>query len=241
MEFKKMSERLDLLILFKSLKRYFDGQFDDDDFDDDIINDAELNKMSNEDLEKGIKEKLKSFEEEAIETCKKFYKLRVASYKEFQKKYSNEYIKLKKINKIYKICKETRKLSFKIYSKRVLEEVEDKINDILRKDILNAKEELQDLKKKYNSELEEMSRKYNENQEKIKEYQNKILEIMGIFLSIFSLIGINISFFHNVGNIGILEIVFLAIMINLILVTSIKTIFDLIDKKIKNENQKGTK
>ena len=55
MEFKKMSERLDLLILFKSLKRYFDGQFDDDDFDDDIINDAELNKMSNEDLEKGIK------------------------------------------------------------------------------------------------------------------------------------------------------------------------------------------
>ena len=95
--------------------------------------------------------------------------------------------------------------------------------------------------KAYLSELEEMSRKYNENQENIKEYQNKILEIMGIFLSIFSLIGINISFFHNVGNIGILEIVFLAIMINLILVTSIKTIFDLIDKKIKNENQKGTK
>lgn len=231
MELEEMSKRIDLLILFKSLERYFNGEFDDDSFNDGIINDMELNKMTNEDLEEGIKEKLKTLEKEAIETCKKFYKLKVATYEEFQKKYNNEYNKLKEINKIYKICKEDRKLAFKTYSKRILEYVEDKINDILRKDILKDKKELQNLKDKYNSKLEEMSQKYNESQKSIKEYQNKILEIMGIFLSIFSLIRVNLSFFSKIKDISIWNILLLVIVINVSLSDAIKVIFSIIRKE----------
>ena len=67
--------------------------------------------------------------------------------------------------------------------------------------------------------------------EEQKEHDKKILEIMGIFLSIFSLIGVNLSFFSNVKDISIWNILLLVIVINLSLSDAIKVIFSIIRKE----------
>ena len=64
-----------------------------------------------------------------------------------------------------------------------------------------------------------------------KEYDKKILEIMGVFLSIFSLIGVNLSFFSNIKDVSVRNILLLVIVINVSLSEAIKVIFSVIRKE----------
>ena len=64
-----------------------------------------------------------------------------------------------------------------------------------------------------------------------KEYDKKILEIMGVFLSIFSLIGVNLSFFSNIKDVSVRNILLLVIVINVSLSDAIKVIFGIIRKE----------
>ncbi len=64
-----------------------------------------------------------------------------------------------------------------------------------------------------------------------KQYDKKILEIMGIFLAVFSLIGVNLSFFSNLKEMSIWEIILLIVVINVILSDTIKVIFSIIRKE----------
>ena len=64
-----------------------------------------------------------------------------------------------------------------------------------------------------------------------KEYDKKILEIMGVFLSIFSLIGVNLSFFSNIKDVSVWNILLLVIVINVSLSEAIKVIFSVIRKE----------
>lgn len=63
------------------------------------------------------------------------------------------------------------------------------------------------------------------------ERDKKILEMMGIFLSIFSLIGVNLSFFSNIKDIDIWNILLLIVVINVLLSDAIKVIFSIIRKE----------
>ena len=64
-----------------------------------------------------------------------------------------------------------------------------------------------------------------------KEHDKKILEIMGVFLSIFSLIGVNLSFFSNIKDVSVWNILLLVIVINVSLSKAIKVIFSVIRKE----------
>ena len=63
------------------------------------------------------------------------------------------------------------------------------------------------------------------------ERDKKILEMMGIFLSIFSLIGVNLSFFSNIKDVSVWNILLLVIVINVSLSEAIKVIFSVIRKE----------
>ena len=63
------------------------------------------------------------------------------------------------------------------------------------------------------------------------ERDKKILEMMWIFLSIFSLIGVNLSFFSNIKDIDIWNILLLIVVINVSLSDAIKVIFSIIRKE----------
>lgn len=63
------------------------------------------------------------------------------------------------------------------------------------------------------------------------ERDKKILEMMGIYLSIFSLIGVNLSFFSNIKDIDIWNILLLIVVINVLLSDAIKVIFSIIRKE----------
>lgn len=72
-----------------------------------------------------------------------------------------------------------------------------------------------------------------------KEYDKKILEIMGVFLSIFSLIGVNLSFFSNIKDVSVRNILLLVIVINVSLSEAIKAIFSVIRKeKVETVSEK---
>lgn len=67
--------------------------------------------------------------------------------------------------------------------------------------------------------------------EEQKEHDKKILEIMGIFLSIFSIIGVNLSFFSKFESLHWTHWIILILVINITLVQTIKVIFNLIYQK----------
>ena len=94
--------------------------------------------------------------------------------------------------------------------------------------IIKIKKENTEIIKKLEEQkmqLEIFTKGLKTNKNKLKKYNQDILTMMGIFLSIFSIIGINISFFSNLENMDVLKIILLAFIINIILVTSIKIIF----------------
>lgn len=74
-------------------------------------------------------------------------------------------------------------------------------------------------------------KKLEENEIEIKNHDKRILEMMGIFLSIFSLIGVNLSFFSNIKDVSVWNILLLVIVINVSLSEAIKVIFSVIRKE----------
>lgn len=79
--------------------------------------------------------------------------------------------------------------------------------------------------------IKKQYQKLEENTEKINTYDKRILEMMGIFLSIFSLIGVNLSFFSNIKSVSIWNMLLLVIVINVSLSETIKVIFSVIRKE----------
>ena len=140
----------------------------------------------------------------------------IETYNEFQEKYNLIIKKIQDFKLIYEIS-----VILGLELKMLLEELEITLSDLLkleRKFLIN---ETRGLQKKYqnigkkNEELtekiEETRKKNEELTEKIeetrkkneihqKEYDKKILELMGIFLSIFSVVGISASSILNLQN-----------------------------------------
>ena len=79
--------------------------------------------------------------------------------------------------------------------------------------------------------IQEQNKKLEDNTDKINNHDKRILEIMGIFLSIFSIIGVNLSFFSNIKDVSIWNILLLVIVINVSLSETIKVIFSIIRKE----------
>ena len=111
-------------------------------------------------------------------------------------------------------------------SQKKIDEVGTKI-DFYNKELSSQKSELQ----KNNESIEKQDEELKKNKKKIDDHDKRILEMMGIFLSIFSLIGVNLSFFSKVKDISVWNILLLVIVINLSLSDAIKVIFSIIRKE----------
>ncbi len=132
------------------------------------------------------------------------------SYSEFLKDFSQK--NLWEMSSILDIYKEFKYLNFEFF---------EKYYDVLSLDLIirlemmfisNELKKIKDLEKKYEGSLTEQEKKYNEYEEKLSiqekkynEYEDKmenankkILEIMGVFLSIFSVIGLGIVGILNI-------------------------------------------
>ncbi|WP_374140908.1 hypothetical protein [Leptotrichia hongkongensis] len=111
-------------------------------------------------------------------------------------------------------------------SQKKIDEVGTKI-DFYNKELSSQKSELQ----KNNESIEKQDEELKKNKKKIDDHDKRILEMMGIFLSIFSLIGVNLSFFSKIKDVSVWNILLLVIVINVSLSETIKVIFSVIRKE----------
>ena len=86
-----------------------------------------------------------------------------------------------------------------------------------------------------NKNISDHDKKMKEQTKKIEEHDKNILNIMGIFLAIFSLIGVNFSFFSKFDSVNVNEWIYLTIAINISLVLAIKFIFSSIKHLFIND------
>ena len=124
----------------------------------------------------------------------------IETYNEFQKKYNLIIKKIQDFKLIYEIS-----VILGLELKMLLEELEITLSDLLkleRKFLIN---ETRGLQKKYQNigkKNEELTEKIEETRKKNeihqKEYDKKILELMGIFLSVFSVIGLGVTGILNI-------------------------------------------
>ncbi len=111
------------------------------------------------------------------------------------------------------------------------------INEIEKQNIIfeEQKEKLKKQQDIISTQQEELKKQRNE----LKEHDKNILNMMGIFLAIFSLIGINISFFASTFSnssgkpIEVCEFLKYLLGVNVILVLAIMTVFELIRRYTK--------
>ena len=124
----------------------------------------------------------------------------IETYNEFQEKYNLIIKKIQDFKLIYEIS-----VILGLELKMLLEELEITLSDLLkleRKFLIN---ETRGLQKKYQNigkKNEELTEKIEETRKKNeihqKEYDKKILELMGIFLSVFSVIGLGVTGILNI-------------------------------------------
>ena len=124
----------------------------------------------------------------------------IETYNEFQEKYNLIIKKIQDFKLIYEIS-----VILGLELKMLLEELEITLSDLLkleRKFLIN---ETRGLQKKYENigkKNEELTEKIEETRKKNeihqKEYDKKILELMGIFLSVFSVIGLGVTGILNI-------------------------------------------
>ena len=124
----------------------------------------------------------------------------IETYNEFQKKYNLIIKKIQDFKLIYEIS-----VILGLELKMLLEELEITLSDLLkleRKFLIN---ETRGLQKKYQNigkKNEELTEKIEETRKKNgihqKEYDKKLLELMGIFLSVFSVIGLGVTGILNI-------------------------------------------
>ena len=84
-------------------------------------------------------------------------------------------------------------------------------------------------------EFDNLEKKFKKMNKKVEAHDKNVLNMMGIFLAIFSLIGINISFFTgSLGkNLEICEFLKYLVGVNLIVVIAIMTVFEMIKRYTK--------
>ena len=131
----------------------------------------------------------------------------IESYNEFQQKYSLIIEKIQDFKLIYEIS-----VILGLKLKMLLEELEITLSDLLRLERKFLINETKDLQKKYqevadkiektsekNKRLtKEIEKTRKKNEKRQKEYDKRILELMGIFLSIFSVIGLGVTGILNI-------------------------------------------
>ena len=78
-------------------------------------------------------------------------------------------------------------------------------------------------------------KKIEEHEKAVKEQERNMMTIMGIFISIFSLIQVNLSFFSHFEGKNLQSWIVLILVINITLVQTIKVIFNLIHQKYNNQ------
>ena len=78
-------------------------------------------------------------------------------------------------------------------------------------------------------------KKIEEHEKAVKEQERNMMTIMGIFISIFSLIQVNLSFFSHFESLHWFSWIVLILVINITLVQTIKVIFNLIHQKYNNQ------
>ncbi len=128
--------------------------------------------------------------------------------------------------KIVKLIKKIENIEGNLGELKIIEDIREQtvgvvfhtLGDFLIKEIEIQKQNF----KNQNNELTEQRKK-------IEDHDKNILNIMGIFLAIFSLIGFNISFLPEIPDyFGGWQIIGFAILINILIVTSISALFLLI-------------
>lgn len=92
------------------------------------------------------------------------------------------------------------------------------------------------LENKVDEKIKNHDKKISEHEKAVKEQEKNMMNIMAIFISIFSLIGINLSFFSHFESSSLLSWVILILIINITLGETIKLIFNLIHLE-KNEKK----
>ena len=126
----------------------------------------------------------------------------IETYNEFQEKYNLIIEKIQDFKLIYEIS-----VILGLKLKMLLEELEITLSDLLkleRKFLINETRGLQKKYQKIGKKNEELTEKIEETRKKNeihqKEYDKKILELMGIFLSVFSVIGLGVTGILNIQN-----------------------------------------
>lgn len=144
------------------------------------------------------------------------------SYSDFLKKYGKQTKQIKELYSIYRMIVEDYKNEINENTAILLlnDRISDLERDLIIKELKIKQEKIENLEEKYKNFLKEK-----------KEDEKKLLNTMAMFLGIFSLIGINLSFFNSGKNSNIIEIIFLIIIINITLSDTIKLIFELINSK----------
>lgn len=131
----------------------------------------------------------------------------IETYNDFQEKYNLIIKKIQDFKLIYEIS-----VILGLKLKMLLEELEITLSDLLRLERKFLINETKDLQKKYqevadkiektsekNKRLtKEIEKTRKKNEKRQKEYDKRILELMGIFLSIFSVIGLGVTGILNI-------------------------------------------
>jgi len=143
----------------------------------------------------------------------------VETYKDFQEKYEKFIDKIRDFKIIYSII-----LNFKLEANILFHKIDIIFSDILKMERKFLVLETQDLKNNYKElvlETQDLKNSYQKLINEQKEHDVKIIEIMGIFVSIVSLIMTNLSFFSNYESSNILAWIILILVVNITIIGGI--------------------
>lgn len=119
----------------------------------------------------------------------------------------------------------------RFYAKCDLENMKMKFNDLK-----NEKVQLEDELKLVKNEINELEDLVNNSRKILDEHKIKLIEFMGIFISIFTIISVNINFIKILEEISnVYTIVLLLGSVNLITVLSLLVMLSYINKKVLNK------
>lgn len=91
--------------------------------------------------------------------------------------------------------------------------------------------QIQQMNIELDNKINNHDKKIQEHEKAVKEQEKNMMAIMGIFISIFSLIQVNLSFFSKFESLHWTHWIILILVINITLVQTIKVIFNLIHQK----------
>lgn len=130
---------------------------------------------------------------------------------------------------------------------KVIDEKTDKTKNELKNKITELLFDSEHLKESFenqNKSLKEQINKTEELENNLKDYNKEVFGIMGIFLSIFSIIGINFDVYKMISNLPLSKVILLFITVNISLLLLFNFMFcfikdNLIREREKTENTNG--